>query len=228
MMEHSSVPGGEKSGGRPVVIGLVGPIASGKSTVAAMLRRRGVQVIDADRVYRSLLTPGSHLSHQIIDHFGPAVTRGNGEIDRSALAEVVFRNPAALEELERITHPSVVQMIRQEIEQSPDPVIAVEAVKLVQAGLLQDVNALWHVIADPGVRTRRLVARSGLDWDEAQNRVRAIADPLPPDIRPDAVIDTTAGIESTERAVDYALNSVVARLPAHQGGKAVAQPLEER
>ena len=71
----------------PFVIGLTGPIASGKSTVAEMLRQRGAEIIDADRVYRSLLIPGSELWRQVVERFGPTIVQSDGEIDRAALAD---------------------------------------------------------------------------------------------------------------------------------------------
>ena len=97
---------------RPLVIGLTGPIAAGKSTVAEHLRRRGAKVVDADQVYRSLLVPGSDLSQRIVERFGPAVVSPNGTIDRTALGGLVFGNAQALADLDRITHPIVVDEIR--------------------------------------------------------------------------------------------------------------------
>src|SRR5215213_8834537 len=115
----------------PFVIGLTGPIASGKSTVADLLRRRGAEVIDADQVYRSLLQPRSELWRQVVERFGPAIVRSDGEIDRAALGGVVFADPAALADLDRITHPAVVTEVRRRIARSTAPLIVLEAVKLV-------------------------------------------------------------------------------------------------
>jgi dephospho-CoA kinase len=133
----------------PVVIGLTGPIASGKSTVAELLRQRGAEVIDADHVYRSLLQSGSVLWRQVVERFGPAIVGSDGEIDRAALGNVVFADPAALADLDRITHPAVIAEIRTRIGRSSAPLIVLEAVKLVQSGLAFDVDALWFVSADP-------------------------------------------------------------------------------
>src|SRR5688572_16559841 len=87
------------SNSSPLVIGLTGPIASGKSTVAELLRQRGAEIIDADRVYRSLLQPGSELWRQVVERFGPAIVRSDGEIDRAELGRIVFADPAALADL---------------------------------------------------------------------------------------------------------------------------------
>ena len=68
-------------------------------------------MIDADRVYRSLLAPGSTLWRQVIERFGPTIIRSDGEIDRAALAAIVFADPEALADLDHITHPAVVEEI---------------------------------------------------------------------------------------------------------------------
>ena len=123
------------------MIGLTGPIASGKSTVADLLRQRGAEVIDADRVYRSLLAPGSTLWRRVVERFGSAIVGPDGEIDRAALADIVFADPEALADLDRITHPAVVAEIRSRIARASSPLVVLEAVKLVQSGLASDVDA---------------------------------------------------------------------------------------
>ncbi len=128
-----------------------------------MLRQRGAEVIDADRVYRSLLVPGSRLWRRVVERFGPAIVGPDGEIDRAALGRVVFADPEALADLDRITHPAVVAEIRSRIARSSAPLVVVEAVKLVQSGLASDVDALWFVTADPETRLHRLMSRSGMD-----------------------------------------------------------------
>jgi dephospho-CoA kinase len=193
------------TGERPFVIGITGPIASGKSVVAGMLARRGAEVIEADRVYHALLAPGSELSRRIAERFGPDVVRPHGGIDRTALGEIVFQDPAALADLERLTHPAVVARIRAQVAASAAPLVVIEAVKLVQSGLLDVVDALWIVTADPDVRLRRLMARSGIGEDEAHSRIAAIPNPVPADARPDAVIDNSGDLCRTERAVEAVL-----------------------
>src|SRR3954451_23854704 len=87
---------------RRFIIGLTGAIAAGKSTVAGLLSERGAHVIDADRVYRTLLQSDAKLSQLIAKRFGARVVKGNG-IDRASLADVVFSDPEALAALEEIT-----------------------------------------------------------------------------------------------------------------------------
>src|SRR5918992_313984 len=192
----------------PIVIGLTGPIASGKSTVAELLRQRGADVIDADGVYRSLLQPGSGLWRQVVARFGTEIVGPAGEIDRAALGRVVFADPAALADLDRITHPAVVAEVRTRMARSKAPLIVLEAVKLVQSGLASDVDALWFISADPETRLRRLMSRSGMDEASAQARIAAAPDTVPEGIDVGAMIDNSRDLSSTAAAIDGALQAL--------------------
>jgi dephospho-CoA kinase len=211
----------------PFVIGLTGPIASGKSTVAAMLSERGAEVIDADRVYRSLLAPRSALWRRIVERFGPAIVRSDGEIDRAALAEIVFADPEALADLDRITHPAVVEEIRTRIAETRAPVVVLEAVKLVQSGLTSEVDALWFITADPETRLRRLMSRSGMDEASARARIAAAPDTVPEGVVVGATIDNSGDLESTADAVDEAWRAVTSGL-AQEKQRDLMQATKER
>lgn len=195
---------------RPFVIGLTGPIAAGKSTVADLLQKRGALIIDADQVYRSLLNPGSGLREQIVARFGSGMISPDGQIDRAALGRIVFENPAALADLERITHPPVVAEIRRQIANSDADVVAIEAVKLVESGLLADVDSLWLVTADPQVRRRRLAAHRGLSDDEARARLGASSQIAAPDVPVDVNLQNSGDMSLLAGAVADAWNAVVA------------------
>ena len=188
----------------PYVIGLTGPIASGKSTIAEMLRQRGAEVIDADHVYRCLLAPGSTLWKRVVERFGPAIVGPDGDIDRAALADIVFADPQALADLDRITHPAVIAEIRDRIAQTSSPLVVLEAVKLVQSGLASDVDALWFISADPETRLRRLMSRSGIDEQQARVRIAAAPSTVPTGVEVDTIIDTSGDLASTMSAVDDA------------------------
>ena len=188
----------------PYVIGLTGPIASGKSTVAEMLRQRGAEVIDADRVYLSLTSPGSELWRRVVERFGPGVVLPDGGINRTALASVVFGDSEALADLDRITHPRVVAEIRESIARSNAPVVVIEAVKLIQSGLTTDVDSLWFVTADPETRLRRLMSRTGIDEATARARIAAAPDTIPEGVEVAVTIDNSHDLASTSSVVDNA------------------------
>jgi dephospho-CoA kinase len=208
-------------GNRPLVIGLTGPIAAGKSTVAELLRHRGAAVIDADQVYRSLLTPGSDVWEQVVARFGPAVVGPDNQIDRGALGEIVFRDPAGLADLDRLTHPPVVAEIRRQIASSDADVVVVEAVKLIESGLFADVDSLWLVTANPEARLRRL-SRRGLSEPEARARLAASSHVAAPDTAVDVVIENSGDMSFVTRAVADAWQSVTATLASGERNKPVA------
>lgn len=187
-----------------IVIGLTGSIAAGKSTVAAILAERGALVIDADDVYRTLLQPGSKLTRRVAETFGPRVMAGNA-IDRAALADIVFSDPAALATLEGIAHPAVEAQITAQLEEAREPVIVIEAVKLVQSGLVDLTDSLWVVTADADVRQRRLRESRGLSAAAAKSRMAASDAVVPAWVRPDVVIDNSGGMEATRTRVQTAL-----------------------
>lgn len=193
----------------PLVIGLTGPIASGKSTVAEMLREHGADIVDADRVYHSLVKPQTPLLRAIVDRFGRAVLLVSGELNRSALAAIVFDDPKALADLDRITHPAVVAAVRRRIARSNAPYVVVEAVKLAQSGLAADVDSLWLISADQDTRIGRLMSRNGLSRDEARKRVLGGGAPLPFGTHPDVVIDDSGSLAATRDAVDAAWRALL-------------------
>jgi dephospho-CoA kinase len=192
-----------------------------------MLRERGAEVIDADRVYRSLLAPRSALWRRVVERFGPAIVRSDGEIDRAALAEIVFADPEALADLDRITHPAVVEEIRTRIAETRAPVVVLEAVKLVQSGLTSEVHALWFVTADPETRLRRLMSRSGVDEASARARIAAAPDTVPEGVVVGATIDNSGDLESTADAVDEAWRAVTSGL-AQEKHRDLMQATKER
>ena len=199
----------EATAGRAIVIGLTGPIASGKSTVARMLADYGAKVIDADAVYRSLLSPRSELSRQLIERFGNGIADANGGIDRAALGARVFSDAVAMADLDRLTHPVVVSEIRHLIDAASSPVV-VEAIKLAQSGLLTDIDSLWVVTAEPRSRLKRLMTRSGLDEAHARQRLAKAVDPALSEIEPDIIIDNSGSLQETARQVVDAWTATVA------------------
>lgn len=194
--------------GQKTVIGLTGSIAAGKSTVASLLKNHGAHVIDADRVYRSLLVPGSVLWDRLVESFGSDIVAGD-EIDRAALADIVFHDPAALVKLERITHPEVVARVLEEIAQSTDHVTVIEAVKLIQSGLAEHIDSLWVITAEPEVRLRRLQEHRGLKPHDARARMAASESVVPSCVRPDEVIDNSGDLGATRAAVETALERLL-------------------
>ena len=156
---------------RVKVLGLTGGIGAGKSTVAGLLTERGAPVIDADAVTRDLQRPGQPVYSAIVDHFGAGVTAPDGSLDRRALAEVVFADPAALAELEALTHPEVAAAIAGRLAAAAggaDEVMVLDVPLLFETGNYR-VDGVVVVDCPTEIAVRRLVEGRGM----AEGDVRA-------------------------------------------------------
>ena len=193
---------------QPTVIGVTGGIATGKSTVLAILREHGAITIDADAVYHSLIAPGGSLVGPIVGRFGEHVLSDDASIDRRELAGIVFADPAALAALDWITHPTVIGAITEQIDSAAAPLIAVDAVKLIESGMHELCDAVWLVTSDPAVQKARLMARSGLSEDEAELRLAAQPDDAFRRQHADVVLDNSGELASLRRQVEVALTLV--------------------
>jgi dephospho-CoA kinase len=193
---------------RRAVIGVTGGIATGKSTVLAILRERGANTIDADAVYHDLIAPGGELVGPIVARFGELVMNDEGAIDRRALAGIVFADPAALADLDRITHPTVISRIMDMIAASQAPLVAVDAVKLIESGMHEMCDAVWLVTCMPTVQKARLMARSGLTESEAELRLAAQPDESYRRRHADVVLDNNGDLVSLRRQIEDALTLV--------------------
>lgn len=159
------------------VIGLTGGIAGGKSTVAAILKDLGAKVIDTDQVAREVVLPGEPAYRDIVAAFGKGIVLPDGQLNRKALGRIVFRDAAARELLNAITHPRIRARVEARLEDlkrtDPGAVVVIEAPLLIEAGMDDMVDAVWVVTAPEGVRLKRLMERDGLSLQEARNRLQA-------------------------------------------------------
>jgi dephospho-CoA kinase len=158
------------------IVGLTGGIASGKSTVSAMLRELGAHVIDADQVARDVVAPGTPALAEIQARFGPAVLHEDGALDRKKLGAIVFADPDARRALERITHPRIAAATQQEIARlaaaGVDPVIY-DAALIVENRLYTWMQGLIVVSVPPEMQVARLMIRDDIDEPAAQARIAA-------------------------------------------------------
>lgn len=201
-------------GTRAPLIGLIGPIGCGKSTVAGWLAARGAAVIDADDLTRELMAPGTPVAEAIVERFGEEYRRPDGSLDRVALGRLVFADPERLAELESIVHPAVAGMLEASIRAAdsggPDAIV-LEAIKLVEAGHAPWCDEIWLVVCDPKTQLARLAGR-GMAEPDARQRIAAQAASLKL-WRSTATrtIRTDGSRDVVERAVIGALGEVLAR-----------------
>lgn len=196
---------------RPLLLGVTGNIACGKSAVMAMLAALGAHTIDADLVYRDLVRPGMPLLADIRRAFGDAVIRPDGELDRRGLGAIVFSDPAALAKLDDLVRPVVGPEVLRRAADSGKSLVAIDAVKLFESGLGDACDETWVVTCPPEVQIQRLMRRNGFDRDEAIRRIAAQAPQFDKVARADVVIDNGGTLVETERQVRSAFDAFVRR-----------------
>ncbi len=181
------------------LIGLTGNIAVGKSFVLEMLAGFGAAAIDADQVAHQVIRQGEAAYDDIIAAFGAGILDDDGEIARAALGEIVFSDPARLQELEGITHPAIRRRIDQGIQDADARVVVIEAIKLLEGELKNAVDAVWVVDASPSTQLQRLQKERGLTKREAMRRI-ALQNSQAEKLRQADVIIRNDGDEADTRA----------------------------
>lgn len=190
------------------LIGLTGNIATGKSTVAAMLAELGATVIDADKIVHQVMRRGNEVYDNIVAAFGPSVIDVDGEIRRDRLGRIVFSDPLQLRRLEEIIHPTVHIEVRARIQQANTPVIVVEAIKLIEAGWHHTCQTLWVTTCRPDQQVERLIAERSLSLEEARQRVTTQPPQSEKISLADVVIDTSGDLADTRRQVEVAWQAI--------------------
>ena len=155
------------------VIGLTGNIATGKSVVRKMLEELGAFGIDADALAHQAITPGAAGFQPVLKTFGEALLTPDGQIDRTALGQVVFADPQALAKLEAIIHPLVRQALHEQISSASQKVIVIEAIKLIEGGLYLVCDAVWVTFSPPALQVARLLEKRDMQEAAALQRIEA-------------------------------------------------------
>lgn len=205
------------------VIGLTGGIGSGKSTVSRMFEKLGATVLDADAIVRELQSPGSAVLAEIQAAFGPQVIGPDGELDREALAAIVFRDDAARLRLNAIVHPKVADELARRVaaaREAGSTVVVLDIPLLFEgresgegtaARMPLDATVVVHVPEETQIE--RQLAREECSREEAVRRVRA---QLPLDEKrrlADFAIDNSGTLEETERQVRDVFRAITAAGP---------------
>lgn len=207
-----------------LVVGLTGGIASGKSTIAAMLARRGATVFNADAVGRAVVQPGEPALAEIVAAFGRSYLSSEGRLDRLALGERVFRSRSALNTLNRITHPRIGARLKSQLaslaRRPPNPpVVLLEAAVLVEGGWTSLADTVLVVVTQPSTQLTRLTAGLGLSPEQARARIGSQL-PLRQRLRhADYQICGEGSIEETEAAVGALWRDLLSRASEGRGGR---------
>jgi dephospho-CoA kinase len=191
-----------------ILVGLTGGIASGKSTVAGLLRRKGAQVIDADRIGQESYLPGGPAYDPIVERFGSGVLDAEGAVDRGRLADIVFNDPKALEDLNAITHPVIADEIARLMEEArgDDGLVVLDAALLIEifGGGKRPLgfDAVVVVAADFHDQVERMVHQREMEEADAKARISSQAAAESKLAVADYVIDNRGSLEDLEASVD--------------------------
>jgi dephospho-CoA kinase len=199
-----------------ILVGLTGGIASGKSTVAQLLEAKGAVVIDADRISREILAMGRPAYEKVVERFGSLILAGDGSIDRTRLGEIVFADAEARQDLEALTHPEILEEVRQRIaEAEQDRVVVLDAPLIVEAigrrGRVLDLDALVVVAAAVEDQLERLAKGRDMPPEDARARMSAQAPVEHKLAAADYVIDNRGTLADLRKSVDLLWKDLQAR-----------------
>lgn len=201
-----------------MILGITGGIASGKTLVTRIFRHLGATVVSADELAREVVAPGSETLTRLVERFGPGILLPNGELDRAALATLVFADPQARADLNAITHPAIgalaVARLR-ELAAAGAPLVVYEAPLLYEAGAEGRVDAVLVVTVPESLQLQRLMARDQLGEAAARERIAAQWPQAEKAARADYVIAN----DSTPAVLEARVRALFARL----GGEAAAK-----
>lgn len=165
MMEH-----------RGLVIGLTGQTGAGKSTVAALLRERGLTVIDADQIARAVMQAGSEVLAGLASAFGADILFSDGSLNRPLLAQRAFSAPEQTARLNAITHPAIIQKMRAETARAfreGVKAVVLDAPQLFESGENQICDFIIAVTAPEPLRIERIMKRDQISEEPARLRANA-------------------------------------------------------
>jgi dephospho-CoA kinase len=187
------------------VIGLTGGIASGKTTITKRLEQLGAALIDADVISRQLMSPGSPVLEEISRVFGTSYIDEKGNLQRKALAQLIFQDPKQRLKLEAMTHPLIRKEIQKQLDQyqkAEQKVAVLSAPLLFEAGLEDLVDEVWVVSLNQEAQVQRLMVRDNLSRNQALNRLAAQISLEERLSKADQIIDNNGTIADTLKQID--------------------------
>lgn len=184
-----------------MIIGLTGSIASGKSTVSTMLEERGFPIVDADKIARLVVEPGTPVIKEIQKTFGEEIILEDGSLNREKLGALVFGNAQNREKLNAIIHPAIrIEMLRQKDEHlaNGEKTIIMDIPLLFESNLQSFVEKIIVVTVTPEIQKQRLMERNELTEQEAMVRIQSQMPLETKEAGADAILNNDGTIEETE------------------------------
>lgn len=206
-----------------LVVGLTGGIGSGKSTASSLLAARGAVILDADAIVRELQAPGGEAYVGIVERFGPGVVAPDGQLDRPALAALVFNDEAARADLNKLTHPLVGREMatRMAAQAATDNIVVLDIPLLAERGGKGAYPVAGIIVVDcpVDVAVARLVSGRGFTEEDARARVAAQISREERRAIADVVVDNSGSLADLEAQID-GVWSWLERLRAEAAAKA--------
>lgn len=190
------------------IIGLTGGIATGKSIVSSVFKELGAIILDADVIARLVVLSHQPAWEDIVEYFGPEVVNEDGSLDRAKIGEIVYNHPDSLKELNRFTHPRIMQYYKDELRriklEQPDAIVILEVPLLYETNMDKLCQQVVVVYVDRKTQIKRLMKRDNMSYADAVRRVDAQM-PMEEKVRrADFVIDNRGTIvETKEKATRY-------------------------
>lgn len=187
-------------------IGLTGGIATGKSTVSAMLVERGANLIDADQIAREVVLPGSPVLSEVAERFGQAVLLETGELNRKKLGEIIFNDGQARHDLGAILHPPIRSIMMERMlayeQDEPHRLVVVDVPLLFESELEHLFSSVMLVYVPEATQLSRLMERDKLDREQALARLASQMSIEDKRERADIIIDNSGTLQHTEAQID--------------------------
>ena len=201
------------------LVGLTGGIASGKSTVAAMLSKFDNEIIDADEIAREVVLPGSDGLSKVVAEFGPQILEEDGSLSRAGLAKLVFKDPEKRLTLESILHPLIKARTLERISQSKSDIVIYIVPLLVEAKVDYPFDLVVTIEAGSENQIKRLIENRGMSTEDATARIAAQATEPERVARADVRIDGALDLNDLETKVSKLWNQIqaLAEAKAHYG-----------
>ena len=187
-----------------MIIGLTGGIATGKSTAAEYLNKKGAKIIDADRISHKISQKGKKGWKQVVDEFGKDILREDGEFDREKLGEIVFSNAAKRKKLESLLHPIIIYKMKEEAHEyiENNQVVIFMAPLLYETGLNRFCDQVWVISASKKTQIKRLEKRNNLDQDASLKRINSQLSIEEKKKKADVVIENNSTIKKLKEKLD--------------------------
>ncbi len=203
---------------RGIIIGITGGIACGKTTVSDLLAEKGAIPINADEIGHQLLKSDSPILNQLTETFGPDILDDSGDVSRKKLGAIVFSDKAALEKLNSLMHPLIIERSRSQarelVAEDPSCVVLLDAPLLIEAGAYDSVDLIIVVTSSRDLQIRRILERSHsqkrpLTESEAQARIDSQM-PVSEKVKyADIVIENNGTHEDLQSQIDHLWNDFI-------------------